>query len=152
MRLPWQKPKDIFSPEERSRIVEAVRLAEQRTSGEVRVFVERRCRYIDAFDRAGELFYQLRMDKTIDRNGVLLYVALKDHQLAVFADEGIYKKMGSEYWSLEVQKMIVAFNRDDYAEGIRQCVNDIGQALHQHFPFNNSTDKNELPDEIVFGR
>lgn len=152
MRLPWQKPKDIFTPEERNRIVEAVRLAEHRTSGEVRVFVERRCRYIDAFDRAGELFYQLKMDKTIDRNGVLLYVALKDHQLAVFADEGIYKKMGSEYWSLEVQKMIVAFNRDDYAEGIRQCVDDIGQALHQHFPFNNTTDKNELPDEIVFGR
>jgi uncharacterized membrane protein len=91
------------------------------------------------------------MDQTVDRNGVLIYVAVKDHQLAVFGDEGIHKKMGNEYWLLEVKKMIAAFDRQDYAEGIRQCVEDIGRALHQHFPFNNDTDKNELPDEIVFG-
>ncbi|HEX5654474.1 MAG TPA: TPM domain-containing protein [Chitinophagaceae bacterium] len=152
MRLfPWLKQKEIFSPEEKQRIVEAVRVAERMTSGEVRVFVESRCRWVDAIDRAAELFFRLKMDQTVDRNGVLIYVAVKDHQLAVFGDEGIHKKMGNEYWLLEVKKMIAAFDRQDYAEGIRQCVEDIGRALHQHFPFNNDTDKNELPDEIVFG-
>jgi uncharacterized membrane protein len=149
--FPWLKQKEIFSPEEKQRIVEAVRVAERMTSGEVRVFVESRCRWVDAIDRAAELFFRLKMHQTVDRNGVLIYVAVKDHQLAVFGDEGIHKKMGNEYWLLEVKKMIAAFDRDDYAEGIRQCVDDIGKALHQHFPFNNDTDKNELPDEIVFG-
>jgi uncharacterized membrane protein len=149
--FPWLKQKEIFSPEEKQRIVEAVRVAERMTSGEVRVFVENRCRWVDAIDRAAELFFRLKMDQTVDRNGVLIYVAVKDHQLAVFGDDGIHKKMGNEYWLLEVKKMIAAFDRDDYAEGIRQCVEDIGTALHQHFPFNNDTDKNELPDEIVFG-
>ena len=77
---------------------------------------------------------------------------MKDHQLAVYGDEGIHKKVGPEYWSAELKKMIDAFDKNNYAEGIRDCVEDIGQALQHHFPFNNDTDKNELPDDIVFGR
>ena len=153
MRLfPWQKKKEFFTEEERERIVQSVRNAERMTSGEVRVFVESRCRFVDALDRAKELFFQLKMDKTTDRNGVLLYVAMKDHQLAVFGDAGIHTRVGDEYWVCELNKMIKIFNRDNYAEGIQQCVEDIGSALHQYFPFNNDTDKNELPDDIVFGR
>jgi len=150
--FPWLKQKEFFSPIERERIVQAVRDAERMTSGEVRVFIESRCRYMDAIDRAVELFVQLKMDKTADRNGVLVYVAMKDHQLAVYGDEGIHRKVGNEYWDAELKRMIKAFNRDDYADGIRQCVEDVGKALHYHFPFNNDTDKNELPDDIVFGR
>lgn len=150
--FPWQKRKEFFSPEEKQRIAEAVRSAEQRTSGEVRVFVESKCKYVDAIDRATELFYGLGMQKTDERNAVLVYVAMKDRQLAVFGDEGIHLKVGNTYWFDEVRKMIDTFNRDDYAEGIRQCVLDIGEALHTHFPYDRQTDKNELPDDIVFGR
>ena len=150
--FPWQKDRSFFTPEERQLIVDAVRYAEQRTSGEIRVFVESRCKYVDAIDQAAEIFFGLQMDQTVDRNAVLLYVAMKDHQLAIFADEGIYQKLGQEYWNDEIRIMISNFNRDDYASGIRQCVADIGEALYQHFPFDNKTDKNELPDDIVFGR
>ena len=148
----WQKERSFFRPEERQLIVDAVRHAEQRTSGEIRVFVESRCKYVDAIDQAAEIFFGLQMDQTADRNAVLLYVAMKDHQLAIFADEGIYQKLGQEYWNDEIKIMISNFNQDDYASGIRQCVTDIGEALHEHFPFDNKTDKNELPDDIVFGR
>ena len=147
----FRRSSGFFSKEEQERIVEAVRQAEQSTSGEVRVFVENRCKYMDALDRAAELFFKLRMQETDQRNAVIVYIALKDHQLAVFGDEGIHQKVGNEYWNQEVGRMIHRFNKEDYAEGIRQCVIDIGQALHQHFPFNRDTDKNELPDEIVFG-
>ena len=146
------RKKEFFSQGERLRIVEAVQLAEQRTSGEVRVFVESRCRYMDAIDRAAEVFFALKMEKTEQRNAVLIYVALKDRQLAVFGDEGIHQKVGDQYWQDKVKRMIHNFNREDYAEGIRQCVTDVGEALHYHFPYDRQTDKNELPDEIVFGR
>ena len=129
-----------------------MRHAEHRTSGEIRVYVESRCKYVDAIDQAAEIFFGLQMDQTADRNAVLLYVAMKDHQLAIFADEGIYQKLGQEYWNDEIKIMISNFNQDDYASGIRQCVTDIGEALHEHFPFDNKSDKNELPDDIVFGR
>ena len=146
------KKKEFFTPEEKDRIIKAVQEAEQRTSGEVRVFVENKCSYVDAIDRASEIFFNLGMQNTKERNAVLLYVAMKDHQLAVFGDEGIHQKVGTEFWLREARKMINNFRKDNYVEGIILCVEDIGEALHTHFPFDNKTDKNELPDDIVFGR
>lgn len=153
MRIfPWQKQKDFFTAEEKQRVVEAIRKAEQRTSGEVRVFVESRCRFVDAIDRAMELFYQLKMNETEERNGTIVYVAVKDKQAAVFGDEGIHQKLGQKYWEEEVNKMMVYFKQENLAEGIIQCVSDIGEALYQNFPYDHKTDKNELPDDIVFGK
>lgn len=150
--FPWQKRKDFFNTEEKQLITQAIRHAEKMTSGEVRVFVESKCSYMDAIDRAAELFFNLQMQKTDDRNAVLIYIAMDDHQLAVFGDEGIHKKVGNEYWNAEVKKMITNFNKQNYAKGISEVVKDIGEALTKHFPYNNDTDKNELPDEIVFGK
>jgi uncharacterized membrane protein len=143
---------EFFAPEEKLLIAEAVRNAEKRTSGEIRVFVETHCRYVDAMDRAREIFDQLKMDQTKDRNAVLVYMAVKDRQLAVLGDEGIHQKVGNEYWNTEVMKMIKTFNQDNYAEGLVICVRDIGEALHTYFPYDSKIDKNELPDDIVFGR
>jgi uncharacterized membrane protein len=146
------KKREFFTDEEKQLIVEAVQNAEQRTSGEIRVFVEHRCRYVNAIDRAIEIFENLQMHQTQLRNAVLVYVAIKDRQLAVFGDEGIHKKVGNEYWAAEVVKMIHAFNRENIAQGIAQCVKNIGEALCTHFPYDKDTDKNELPDDIVFGK
>ena len=146
------KKKNFFTAEEQQLIIDAIQNAERMTSGEVRVFVESKCSYMDAIDRAAELFFQLEMQKTDDRNAVLVYVAMKDRQLAVFGDEGIHKKVGNDYWNNEVHKMISNFNRENYATGISEVVKDIGEALTKNFPFNNDTDKNELPDDIVFGK
>lgn len=148
----FRKKKDFFTAEEKQLITEAIQRAEKLTSGEVRVFVEGKCSYVDAIDRAAELFFNLQMQKTDDRNAVLIYIAMTDHQLAVFGDEGIHKKVGNEYWNIEVKKMITNFNRENYAKGICEVVEDIGEALTKHFPYNNNTDKNELPDDIVFGK
>lgn len=150
--FPWLKKKPFFNDEDSRMIVKAIRHAEQRTSGEVRVFVESKCSWVDALDRAAELFFTLKMDKTEQRNAVLVYVALKDHQLAVFGDEGIHKKVGSEYWNKVVKEMLMSFDKKDYAKGLAECAIQIGEALQTHFPFDRGTDKNELPDEIVFGR
>ena len=146
------RKEDFFAEDEKLQIIEAVRNAEKRTSGEVRVFVESRCSYMDAIDRAKEIFAELKMYETADRNAVLVYVALKDKQLAVFGDEGIHSKLGNEYWNAEVRKMISRFNKENYAEGLKEVVTDIGGALTEFFPYNNDTDKNELPDDIIFGK
>jgi uncharacterized membrane protein len=150
--FPWQKRKHFFSKEEQLCIVEAIRHAERMTSGEVRVYVESKCPYMDALDRASQLFFKLEMDETDDHNGVLVYVAVKDRQLAVFGDEGIHKKVGTEWWQAEVKKMTDDISTHSIAGAICEVVKDIGAALHKYFPYNNDTDKNELPDEIVFGK
>jgi len=146
------KKKPFFSQEENDKIVAAIREAEKCTSGEVRVFVEGRCKFIDPIDRALEIFAELQMQNTKDRNAVLVYVAIKDRQLAIYGDSGINEKTGHQYWEDEVAKMISLFNKENYADGIGNCVNDIGQALQHYFPYDKQEDKNELPDEIIFGK
>ena len=132
--------------------MEAIRLAERETSGEIRVYVERKNAYVDAIDRAAEIFFKLKMQETDHRNAVLLYIAMDHHELALFADEGIYQTTGAAYWNAAVDKMLAQFSKDNISNGIEQCVTQIGQTLKEKFPYIPTEDKNELPDEIVFGK
>jgi len=97
-----------------------------------------------------EVFASLNMGKTEHRNGVIIYIAYKDHQLAIYGDQGIHEKLGEEFWNAEVAKILQAFNSEHFSEGIIHIINDVGNALYIHFPYDRS-DKNELPDDIVFG-
>ena len=115
-------------------------------------FIESTCRFVDALDRAKEIFFQAKMFQTEQRNATLIYVAVKDKQAAVFGDEGIHQKVGFEYWENEVSKMMLHFKKENLAEGICQVITDLGEALHFYFPYNRDSDKNELPDEIMFGK
>ncbi len=152
MKISFFSKKDFFSEEEKKLIVAAIGEAEKQTSGEVRVYVESRCRFVDPIDRAAEVFSILKMDRTAAHNAVLIYLAVKDRQLAVFGDQGIHEKVGEEFWQKEVKHMLTRFQQDHYAEAVVKVVTDIGAALKQHFPYDRQTDINELPDDIVFGR
>jgi uncharacterized membrane protein len=152
--LSFLKPRQqkFFSAEEEAMIVDAIRTAEQQTSGEVRLYVESKNRFVDPLDRAAEIFLQLKMTETVNRNAVLVYVAIKHRELALFADEGIYNKAGQQFWNNAVHSMIGEFRKDNYAKGLAEVIQKIGQLLKTHFPYDAATDKNELPDDIVFGR
>jgi len=152
LHIPFFSRKELFNTEEKQQIVAAIQAAERCTSGEIRVFVESRCRFVDPLDRAAEIFSRLNMDQTAARNGVLVYVALKDRQLALLGDKGIHEKVGREFWNQQVQRILSHFTRADYAGGIARVVAEIGEALQAHFPYDKDTDTNELPDDIVFGR
>ncbi|MBS4042978.1 MAG: TPM domain-containing protein [Chitinophagaceae bacterium] len=149
----WLKHKaeDYFSIQEKQTIAHAIHQVELQTSGEVRVYVESKCRYVDAMDRAKEIFDKLDMHKTEAKNAVLVYVAIKDRQVAIYADEGIYKKMGIQFWNNELQLMIQNFKNEHIVEGIIKVIHDLGTALTTHFPYQKD-DINELPNEVVFGK
>ena len=150
--FPWNKKKEFFTPAEKIQLVESIQKAELRTSGEIRVFFESKCRFVNAIDRAKELFFKLEMDKTELRNATLIYVAIHDKQAAVFGDEGIHQKVGTKYWQDVVEKMLLYFQKNNLADGVCQGISDLGEALVHYFPYDRSTDKNELPDDIIFGK
>ena len=149
--FPLFKKKEFFSVDQKERIVAAIKSMEQQTSGEIRVYVESNNPMVNPVDRAGQIFFKLKMDKTDERNGVLLYIATKHKELALFGDEGIYKATGATYWDDAVKGMISHFKGDDICEGMVQCIRQVGETLKEKFPYNKTEDKNELPDEIVFG-
>ncbi|HMO60840.1 MAG TPA: TPM domain-containing protein [Ferruginibacter sp.] len=147
-----KKPEDYFTIAEDEQIVNAIRAAEKETSGEVRVYIESKNPYVNPLDRAGEIFFSLKMNQTEKRNGVLLYIAMKHHEVALFADEGIYEAVGAAWWHQAVNDMLAEFKDQHIADGIEHCVQRVGQLLREKFPYDAGTDKNELPDEIVFGK
>lgn len=148
----FKKKRTFFSAEDNEQIVQAIRKAEKETSGEIRIYVESRNPFMDPLDRAKEIFFLLKMENTADRNAVLFYIAMKDHELAIFADEGIYRRVGATYWDNEVKNMISFFTKHNISNGIETCVKQIGETLKNEFPYDSATDKNELPDDIVFGK
>lgn len=146
----FKKKKEFFSAEEQKQIINAIRAAEKATSGEIRIFVESKNRFVDPIDRASEIFFKLNMHSTAHRNGVLLYIAMDSHELALFADEGIYREVGKDFWNDAVKKMLAEFSKQHMCEAIVECVRKVGATLTQKFPY-HAEDKNELPDDIVFG-
>jgi len=146
------KKREFFSAKDKEQIVEAIRLAEKETSGEIRIYVESKNPFMDAIDRAAEIFFKLKMQETDHRNAVLLYIAMDHQELALFADEGIYEKAGKEYWDNAVKNMLSQFTKENISNGIEQCIAQIGQTLKEKFPYMPTEDNNELPDEIVFGK
>jgi uncharacterized membrane protein len=147
-----KKAIDFLSANEKQLVVSAIQAAEKQTSGEIRVFVESRCRFVNPLDRAAEVFHQLKMEQTESRNAVLLYVATRDRQLALYGDQGIHEKVGNQFWNEKVKFILSHFSTQKYGEGLAWIISEVGEALRLHFPYNKDTDKNELPDDIVFGR
>ncbi|MDP4149876.1 MAG: TPM domain-containing protein [Bacteroidota bacterium] len=154
MYIPFlSKKKEFFTDAEKRQIVDAIQSAERQTSGQVRVFVESRCRFVDPLDRAVEVFASLKMDQTPDHNGVLVYVAIKDRQLALYGDQGIHTKVGDAFWNDKVKLILSHFDKANYAHGLVHIVIEIGEVLGKYYPYDkNAGGANDLPDDIVFGK
>lgn len=147
------KKKDLLDHDDQERIVAAIRSAESGTTCELRVYIESHCGYLDALDRAKELFLQLGMANTERRNAVIVYLALTDHQFAIFGDEEIYNLAGGpEFWSTAAAHLKEHLKQGQIADGLVACVKELADAMATHFPYDPAVHRNELPDEIVFGK
>jgi uncharacterized membrane protein len=147
------RKKHMLDKDARHRIMESIKEAESTTSGEIRVFMEHRCRYVDPLLRAQEVFANLSMEKTQARNAVIVYIALTDRQFALFGDTAINEKAGGvEFWKKAAEKLTGHLRSRQLVEGVCNCIHELGLELTKHFPADPSIKKNELPDEIVFGK
>jgi uncharacterized membrane protein len=147
------KTDNLLSASDKQLLVQAIQAAEQNTSGEIRVFVESNIpKKLDALQRATDIFFKNKMNETKDRNGVLVYVAVSDKKLAIYGDQSIHEKVGVEFWYQQVQEMTGHFKEAHYVDGMVGVINAIGHALKDHFPYDRTTDQNELSDEIMMGK
>lgn len=147
-----KRPRAFFDAGEQRAIVEAIEAAERRTSAEIRVHLEHRCKGGDPYERGRELFEKLGMTATAERNGVLVYLATGDATFAVLGDLGIHEQVGPEFWDDVVARMQENFRAGAFARGMTEAIARIGHQLAAHFPYAGAgTDVNELSDEISFG-
>lgn len=140
--------RSFFTKEEQQKIVAAIKEAELNTSGEIRVHIENHCKE-EALERAAEMFYDLKMDRTAARNGILFYLAVKDHKFAIIGDEGINREVEHDFWNDIKDEMTSNFKENKFAEGLIAGILKCGDKLKKYFPYQND-DVNELSDEISF--
>ncbi len=148
----FQKTSSFISEQESQELKKIISEQEQKTSGEIRVCIESRCKYMDAMDRARELFYFLKMENTKLHNAAIIYIAFEDKQFGLFCDVALLNKIDEVYWKNTTQEMTSFFKENKNKEGIELAVKKIGAKLIEHFPFDGGKNKNELPDEIIFGK
>jgi uncharacterized membrane protein len=137
----------MLTASEKEEIQECIRLAELKTSGEIRVHIDKKCDS-DPFEKAVTIFNKLKMYQTRDRNGVLIYISFSDRKLAIIGDEGINAVVPTYFWESTKNELIFRFKRNEFAQGIIDAVNEAGKQLQQYFPV-KSDDKNELSNEIT---
>jgi uncharacterized membrane protein len=141
---------NFFTQEEQEDIRQAIMNAELDTSGEIRVHIESVCSG-DVLDRAAYIFHKLGMTKTEQRNGVLIYLAVRNRKFAIIGDKGIHKAVPDDFWDNIKAKMLDFFRDGKFCDGLVYAITQSGEHLKQFFP-HKSDDINELPDDISFGK
>ncbi len=140
---------DFLSEQEQRQVVAAIGEAELRTSGEIRVHIEPKCKMSDPMARAVKVFDKLGMFATRQRNGVLIYVAYESRKFAIIGDCGINERVPEGFWNSEKDLMLSYLKENRAAEGICAVIGQIGERLAEYFPWDED-DVNEQSDEISF--
>ena len=143
------KVDDFLTKEEEQAIVEAIGKAEKATSGEIRVHIEKTTS-LTPFDRALEVFYNLKMNETKEQNGVLIYLAVEDKTFAICGDKGINDVVAEDFWDNTKNIMGNHFKSGNFKQGLIDGVLEAGDQLKKYFPYKEN-DTDELSNEISKG-
>jgi uncharacterized membrane protein len=143
------KVEDFLTQEEEQAIVESIRVAEKNTSGEIRIHIEKTTS-LDSYDRSMEVFHFLKMYETELKNGVLIYVAVKDKNFVICGDKGINDVVANDFWDCTRDIMVNHFKSGNYKQGLIDGIINAGEQLRKYFPYQEG-DVNELSNEISKG-
>ena len=137
---------EFLTAEEEQEIINAILEAEKNTTGEIRVHLESKTTLTHRI-RAMHLFHQLKMDNTMERNGVLIYIAVHDHKFVILGDKGINEVVPEDFWFNTRDIIQEHFKHGRFKQGIVEGIIQAGHELKVHFPWHEG-DTNELSDEI----
>lgn len=141
------KIEEFLSPRDEEEVVEAIRKAEKKTSGEIRVHIEKSSKG-DIWKRAMEVFHLLKMDNTKEDNGVLIYVAIEDRNFVIYGDKGINQVVPPDFWESTKDEILSEFKKGNFKQGLINGIIRAGHELQVHFPWDEGTDENQLSDKI----
>jgi uncharacterized membrane protein len=141
------KTKELFRELDHERITAAIREAEKRTSGEIRVYVSHR-KVHDPRHAAAHHFVKLGMDKTKQRNAILIFIAPESQNFAILGDTAVHARCGEAFWESIAGAMRELFRQRKFTEGIIHGIDTAGKLLAQHFPADGK-DQHELADPVA---
>ncbi len=140
--------KDFFSEVQVNAIGVAIAAAEAKTSGEIRVHIEKKCNG-DVLKEAEKWFGKLKMHETADRNGILIYLAVESRVFSIYGDKGIHDKVHQEFWNEISHQLEENFRAGKFTEGLVDVITRTGDQLKKYYPV-ATDDKDELTNDISF--
>lgn len=143
------KVESFLSTADEKAVVEAIGIAEKETSGEIRVHIEQSSSKVP-FDRALEVFQELKMNETQLQNGVLIYLAIQTKSFVICGDKGINEVVEADFWDTTKDVMQAHFKNGDFKQGLIDGILRAGEQLKKYFPWQEN-DINELSNEISKG-
>ncbi len=146
----WPFKTKHFSKTEEEQIISAIKAAEHSTSGEIRFYVESKCDG-DAYERGVAIFHHLQLHEKNHRNGVLIYLAVKDKKFAIVGDEGIHTKVTDVFWEDVRSKMLDIFKTGNLVAGVCEGIKLVGEKMKESFPIDPNNTKG-YTDKINHGR
>lgn len=138
----------FLNKEEKETVTKAVHDAELTTSGEIRVHLKNKLGE-DPIEHGKQIFEQIGMTATKDRNGVLILLGVKSHQIAILGDTGINDVVPQDFWQEIINEMLTFFKKDEFGEGLAIGISRVGKVLQEHFPY-SANDTNELSNAISY--
>lgn len=141
-------PREFLTPEESSAVEEAVAHAEQASCAEVKLIIARHC-WMNIKKKAAMLFKKHGLDRTEQRNCVLVLLITTERQFLIYGDEGIHAKVGQEFWDDVRDTMTGAFQQDRFGDGLAEGITSIGARLAEHFPYHEG-DQDEISNEVAY--
>ncbi|MRM97122.1 hypothetical protein D1Z97_07775 [Riemerella anatipestifer] len=140
--------KDYLTEEQQASLVEAIKVAESLSTGEIRVHIDTQSEYHHA-KRAFEVFQSLGMQDTKHRNAVLFHINFDNKYLTIIGDEGIHEKVKQDFWNGLHDEITTSFAQGLYYSGLKEAILKTGKELKKYFPIEGQN-HNELPNEITF--
>jgi uncharacterized membrane protein len=142
--------KKLLQVIDREKIKTAIQAAEHRTSGEICVSVAPF--FWGSIRRAADkAFVRMGVARTKHRNGVLFFVVPSRRKFVVLGDTGIHERVGQDFWHRVVAVVTERFRTGDFTGGLVRGIEEVGEQLSSHFPYDAATDEDELPDNVDFG-
>jgi uncharacterized membrane protein len=143
--------KSAFPGLEEDKIVRAIQTAEALTRAEIRVHIAKKSNGVDTLQLAIKTFETLGMTKTLEKNGVLIFIIPNEKKFAIIGDSGIHENVKESFWEQVKEEMRDHFSRGNLTDAIIHGIQRAGEKLALHFPANNKNNPNELSDEISLG-
>jgi len=103
--------------------------------------LERRARL-----RAESAFLEEEVFKTRDRTGILIFLALFEHQAVILADEGIHRAVPHEEWQHLVDDLVAGIKERRATPALQEVIGRCGELLERYEVERRHDDEDELDD------
>lgn len=101
-----------------------------------------------ASQNAQEQFYNLGLNRTKTRQGIMFFVSFDEKYVEIISDTTVSSKIKDEYWQTIIDEFVKDVKKKELSNGYLKAIDSCSEILIKEFPIQEN-DKNELPNDVI---